>query len=127
VYLLDIFPTVCSLVGAQTPASVEGMSLAPFFKDQSARGREFLYLAYADTIRGVTDGSRKLIEYACGATQLFDLAADPLEMNNLAEHINSSADLAALRKTLLKLAAEWDDERHSTGKAFWARRGDLKR
>ncbi len=127
VYLLDIFPTICDMTGVGIPASVEGMSLAPCFGDEAFRGRECLYLAYANSIRGVTDCRHKLVEYACGSTQLFDLAADPLEMNNLAENSGFAAVLAGLRKTLVKLSAEWDDERHPTGREFWARRSDLKR
>jgi len=124
VYLLDIFPTLCDLTGIEAPASAEGISIAPGMSQPGAALRDLLYLAYGDSIRGMTDGKRKLIEYACGATQLFDLAADPLEMRDLASE--SDAELAELRGKLVRLAQEWDDEKHPTGRAFWAKRGELK-
>jgi hypothetical protein len=30
-----------------------------------------------------------------------------------------------MRRVLLRLAREWDDEGHPTGKEFWAKRRDL--
>jgi hypothetical protein len=88
--------------------------------------RSSLYLAYADSVRGVTDGRHKLIEYACGATQLFDLVDDPLEMRNLANREASRPVLAGMRQDLVDHARDWDDERHPTGKAFWQARSELK-
>jgi arylsulfatase A-like enzyme len=125
VYLLDVFPTLCDLTGTPAPASVEGLSLAPCLADPAAAGRDRLYLAYADSIRGVSDGRHKLIEYACGATQLFDLARDPAEMRNLAE--TDTARVTALRRELLGLAGEWGDAEHPTGAAFWKKRADLRK
>ena len=127
VYLLDIFPTLCDLANIAVPGSVEGKSLIPCLGDAVAPMRPALYLAYADSIRGVTDGRHKLIEYAVGATQLFDLADDPAEMHNLADQDGSGAILAQMRQRLVRLAKEWDDEIHPLGKAFWTRRRDLGR
>lgn len=126
VYLLDIFPTLCDLTATPIPASVEGQSLFPCFGDPAAEVRQALYLAYANSIRGVSDGSHKLIEYACGATQLFDLSRDPAELHNLAEQESSGADLSRLRQRLVSFADEWDDQRHPTGREFWSNRPDLK-
>lgn len=122
VYLLDIFPTLCDLVDAPIPDSVEGISLAPFLSETETALRSALYLAYGNSIRGVTDGRHKLIEYACGATQLFDLLADPLEMNDLS---GTSPLLPELRRTLCRLADEWHDAKHPLGKTFWETRPDL--
>jgi arylsulfatase A-like enzyme len=127
VYLLDIFPTLCDLTNIEIPGSVEGRSLVPCLGDAAAPLRPALYLAYSDSIRGVTDGRHKLIEYAVGATQLFDLADDPAEMHNLADQDGSGAILAQMRQRLVRLAKEWDDEIHPLGKAFWTRRRDLGR
>jgi arylsulfatase A-like enzyme len=124
-YLLDLFPTLCDLADLAVPESVEGRSLVPCLERPGAGGRPALYLAYANTIRGVTDGRHKLIEYACGETQLFDLEKDPREMTSLARDTAAGPTLAGLRRQLSDLAREWDDARHPTGRAFWAKRPDL--
>jgi arylsulfatase A-like enzyme len=124
-YLLDIYPTLCELTGMDTPASVEGESLKQCIEDPAATHRKDLYLAYEKSIRGVTDGKHKLIEYACGETQLFDLANDPLEMHSLANEAGLQDTLTGLRGRLLELSTDWDDRAHPTGEAFWGQRKDL--
>ena len=57
----------------------------------------------------LTDRRHKLIEYACGATQLFDLVDDPFEMRNLADRGESKAALSDLRQRLVQTAREWAD------------------
>ncbi len=126
VYLLDIFPTLCDLTSTCIPGSVEGKSLVPCLNDRNADVHTSLYLAYADSIRGVTDGHHKLIEYACGNTQLFDLSNDPLEMADISNDNASSVVLAQMHQNLLDLSEKWDDESHSTGMEFWAQRATLK-
>ena len=125
VYLLDIFPTLCDLTDIDIPESVEGRSLAPCFDSPDTAMRRTLYLAYADGIRGITDGRHKLVDYASGPTQLFDLADDPHEMRNLADGDAAASTLTQMRRELVALAAEWDDEEHPTGRDFWASRPDL--
>jgi arylsulfatase A-like enzyme len=123
-YLSDIFPTLCGLADIDVPGSVEGQDLAPCFGGKDIH--DILYLVYCDTIRGVTDGTHKLIEYAGGESQLFDLKADPKEMHNLLDDDPSHPRAAELRQELVRLAAEWDDESHPHGKKFWSARAALK-
>jgi arylsulfatase A-like enzyme len=125
VYLHDIFPTLCALAGLETPASVEGRSLLPNLHIPALTARDQLYLAYASHIRGVSDGKYKLIEYAGGACQLFNLVSDPWEMHNLATDPANRDLLAALRRSLRRLAVDWEDEKHPTGQVFWRARRDL--
>ena len=54
-YLFDIFPTLCDLVGAEIPGSVEGKSLTPALQDASERIREYLHFAYEGFQRGIDD------------------------------------------------------------------------
>lgn len=125
VYLLDLFPTLCELAGVPQPPSVEGRSLAPCFADPAARPRDALYLAYEASIRGVRTERHKLIEYACGSTQLFDLRDDPHEMRNLAAAPEAAGLLAQLRRRLRELRDTWDDAAHPAGEKFWTARTDL--
>ncbi|MFP4356719.1 MAG: sulfatase-like hydrolase/transferase, partial [Phycisphaerae bacterium] len=75
-YLIDLFPTLCELLGSETPASVEGLSLAEHLADPAAAPREHLLLAYCDKHRAAREDRWKLIEYVVDGrrhTQLFDL------------------------------------------------------
>jgi len=113
VYLLDIFPTLCSLTDTPVPASVEGKNLL-------GDSRDALYLAYNDKHRGVRTRQHKLIEYVVNGshqmTQVFDMVADPLETRNLADDM---ALVENLRRELFHLRDEWDDLQSSWGQTFW--------
>ncbi len=124
-YLLDIFPTLCDLTKTSKPTSIEGQSLVPCFETEKTMTRESLYLAYGNSIRGVTDSEYKLIEYACGSSQLFHLAQDPLEKNDLSKDSSSEALLKQMRTKLVQLANNWEDAKHPMGDDFWKRRSDL--
>lgn len=122
--LLDIFPTLCDLCGIEIPDSVEGKSLLPCVQGEPSP-RESLYLAYCDTLRGVRQGDFKLIEYASGITQLFNIATDPLEKENLSEKAEHAARMSDLRNCLRYLRDMWDDCSHPQGAYFWEQRRDL--
>jgi arylsulfatase A-like enzyme len=126
VYLLDIFPTLCDLTGTRIPQSVEGKSLVPCFSNPEVDVRTSLYLAYANSIRGLRLGDHKLIEYANGQTQLFNLSKDPLEKENIANKHTSSELLTYMRQNLVSLSQEWDDLSHPKGQDFWKQRSDLE-
>ncbi len=92
VYLLDIFPTVCELVGTDVPAVVDGKSLVPVITGLTSYTRDTLFLAYRDVQRAVRDERWKLIVYPkINKRQLFDLKDDPYEMHDLsADHAQSA-------------------------------------
>jgi arylsulfatase A-like enzyme len=83
-YLLDIYPTVCGLVGAKVPEGLDGVSLAPVIRGKENRVRDSLFTAYRDVQRAVRDDRWKLIRYPhINRTQLFDLRDDPHETKDL--------------------------------------------
>ena len=123
VYLLDIYPTLCDLLGIEIPSSVNGRSLAPIMQGTDDQVRDVLYLAYTQFQRGVCDRRYKLIEYHVNGehtTQLFDLEADPWEMNNLAGDSSQAETEVRLRTELLRLRDEWGDQASHWGQEFWA-------
>jgi arylsulfatase A-like enzyme len=98
---MDLFPTFCDFAGAKIPAGVEGRSLAPIIRGQAAKVRDVLYTGYRDGQRAVRDDRWKLIRYPLvDRTQLFDLAADPRELNNLAGQPAHAAQVAAMTALL---------------------------
>lgn len=85
VYLLDIYPTVCDLVGAEPPKGIDGASFKPVLQGKNKAARENLLLAYRDAQRAWRDDRWKLIRYPqVDVTQLFDLKNDPHETKDLA-------------------------------------------
>lgn len=115
-YLIDVFPTVCDMVGADIPSSVDGVSLVPAIKEDKPV-RDYLYYSYMDNQRAVSDGEWKLCEYnvkGVRTTQLFNLKNDPWEMNNLAGEKKYGKIIKKLRKQMSLEQVETKDN-----SAFW--------
>jgi arylsulfatase A-like enzyme len=111
VYNCDMFPTLCELTQTPIPHSVQGRSMVPAL--HGAKTREKLFLAYLDLQRGVRTEKWKLIEYFIdrrhSTTQLFDIANDPWETQNLAADPACAKTLQSLQADLVTLGKEWDD------------------
>ncbi len=123
-YLLDIYPTLCDMIGVSSPSSVEGKSMVPSIKNKDIKTRENLYFAYTDMLRSVKNERYKLIEYRTDEltkTQLFDLVNDPNELCDLFGDEKHSSTVAELRELLIKYKDDWDDTKHRMGKTFWDR------
>ena len=123
VYLHDLFPTLCELIGIDVPESVDGISFKKAFDHPALRHRETLYFAYRELHRAVKDDRYKLIEYVVGGrhvmTQLFDLYEDPWETRNLAGDPAYAGILVRLRGELVRHSHEWGDRRSKWGQVFW--------
>jgi len=123
VYLLDIFPTLCDLLGIEIPDTVEGKSLIPALKNPSEPIRQYLHFAYEGLHRGVRDQRYKLIEYVVGGvhvkTQLFDLEDDPRETTNLADDPRYAETLVRLRRELRRGWLEDYGDTQEQGQSFW--------
>lgn len=111
VYLSDLVPTVCELLGVEPPAEIDGRSLAPILRGEATGVRDVLGLAYKDVQRALTDGRWKLIRYPLvDVTQLFDLERDPHETRDLAADPEQAARVAALLERLRAWQREVGDE-----------------
>ncbi|HUY93087.1 MAG TPA: sulfatase-like hydrolase/transferase [Pirellulales bacterium] len=106
-YLRDLYPTICELAGVAVPESVEARSLLPAIKGEAQEIHPFTVAYFRDVQRMIRTDRWKLICYPkIGRTQLFDLAADPLELDDLAAERRYQATVSELRS---KLAA-WQQE-----------------
>ncbi len=80
----DFLPTILDRLELDSPESVEGLSYAPVLRGERRSMREHIFTNYRDRIFTARDQRFKLIHYTVPKrTQLFDLAEDPLEMNDL--------------------------------------------
>ena len=103
-YLLDIFPTLCSLVGVEAPGEIDGLDLSPVWRGEAESLRTSIFTSFRDLMKAVRDDRWKLIRYPkIDHTQLFDLDADPHETENLADE-PSQADRVAGMTALMR---EW--------------------
>ncbi|MPZ52329.1 MAG: sulfatase-like hydrolase/transferase [Acidimicrobiia bacterium] len=101
----DLFPTLCELADIAIPDNVDGQSMVPSFAND--RGRHSLYAFYKDVQRMVKDDRWKYIAYSVpndiARSQLFDLVADPWEMNDLSEDVKHAERVTSM----VRLLAEW--------------------
>lgn len=122
IYLIDIFPTLCDLIGIQHPTTIEGQSLIPHLERPAEKIREYLHFAYEGLQRGIRDQRYKLIEYVVNdrhaQTQLFDLLNDPRETVNLINEGKCAEVLKRLRNELKRWQTEYGDIQEQ-GQAFW--------
>ncbi len=105
VYLNEVYPTLCDMLGLQTPESVQATSIKANILDPEKKAHDLLFFAFRDLQRAVSDGRYKLIEYSVKGnrtTQLFDLSIDPWERDNLADNVNYNGIKERLRASLLK-------------------------
>ena len=110
VYLLDIYPTVCDLVGAPAPAGLDGISFKPVMTGQAGAARRELFLAYRDVQRAIRDERWKLIRYPqVNITQLFDLENDPDETRNLASDAGQASRVGQMLGRLKALQSKFGD------------------
>jgi arylsulfatase A-like enzyme len=110
VYLMDVFPTLCELISAPIPARVEGLSFAPVIRGEKPRVREFLFNAYRNCQRSISDDQWKLIRYPLiDKTQLFNLAQDAHEETDLADRPENVVRIKELMSKLAELQKQYDD------------------
>jgi arylsulfatase A-like enzyme len=112
VYLRELYPTTCDLVGATIPATVTARSFAPVLKEETEAHHDDIFGYFTDTQRMVRDDEGwKLIRYPqIDHRQLFDLSQDPLELTNLAESTEPGH-----RKRFEELKEKLETWRNETG------------
>jgi arylsulfatase A-like enzyme len=95
---LDIFPTVMALAGVKPPDGLDGVNLTPYLKGESAGSPHESLLFLTGDKGAVVQGRWKLVVFPRAAGQLYDLAKDLGETNDLA---------AAEAPRAQAMAAQW--------------------
>ncbi|MGE9296641.1 MAG: sulfatase-like hydrolase/transferase [Puniceicoccales bacterium] len=101
-YQHDLHPTLLELIGGQGEENCFA-SLVPDLTGEHSPVRSQIGCAFANLQRMVRDERFKLIEYEIDGkrrTELFDLQADPWEVNNLVDHPAQSSRIHAMRLQL---------------------------
>lgn len=121
VYLFDVFPSLCTMLGLPIPDSVDGMDFTEMFQNDSFRIRESLYFAYADLIRSVKDERYKYIQYRFqGETvQLFDLQRDPYEQEDLSKKEEYRQLIQDMKLSMAEFCEVWEEKSHVYGRKYW--------
>jgi choline-sulfatase len=112
VYLQDVMATTLELAGVTKPTQVEFHSLLPLLRgEQTATNYPAVYGGYLELQRAVTYDGWKLILYPkAKVVRLYHVAADPLEMKDLAGDATQSARKKDLFARLLTLQRQFDDK-----------------
>jgi len=94
---LDLVPTILDLLQLETPAGLDGRSLAATLQGKQEPESVPVYMQFTGNNgpsvarHGVILGAHKLILDAADRPELYDLASDPLEMTNRAGDPNLAA------------------------------------
>ena len=91
-HLIDVLPTLADISRCEIPQSwsdrqlrpVSGVSLKPVFDGDSLGIRTPIHLLFSDD-RGLRDGDWKAVSFRREAWELYNIAKDRTELNNLAE------------------------------------------
>lgn len=109
VSLIDIPPTVCSLLGIESPSAIQGKDLNPYFEGRSQPYPDrhifcqslgpTIYMA--NSLLGVVNDSYKYIQTT--RPELYNIIQDPQELDNL---IDSQSNRARIMKDKLQQILE---------------------
>lgn len=117
VSLIDLLPTLCDLTGVPAPDDVDGLSLRPVLEQLAPDVRDVVFAEYYGKqawrvpIRMARTARWKYVRYLGYGEELYDLAADPGELRNLAREPGAASDR-------IRLARELDAWIRRTGDQF---------
>lgn len=100
VALIDLYPTLCDLVGLPLPKHLDGVSLRPLLRDPAAATRDHPAITCMGGGEQASYAARdehwRYIRYADGGEELYDHRNDPHEWTNLAAKPEFAAEKTRL-------------------------------
>jgi arylsulfatase A-like enzyme len=93
---MDVFPTLTELAGIAPKSGISGRSIVPLLRDPSAEWDHPVVSVYGDGHYSVIHGDWHYIRYAQGGEELYNLAADPHEWENLAAVADQASRIAEM-------------------------------
>ncbi len=107
VELRDVLPTLLDVAGGDVPAGMDGRSVAPLARGDTAGWRRYIDMEHATCYSPdnywcvLTDGRIKYVwNFHNGSEQLFDLECDPHELHDVAAEPAYRETLEALRRAM---------------------------
>ncbi|MDB4537361.1 sulfatase [Akkermansiaceae bacterium] len=104
--LMDIYPTLCSLLNVPIPESVQGKDLVPVLQNPVHKVREAT-LSLNQGSHSIRSAHWAYMRYKSGEEELYDMENDPGQFTNLAkknEHAATKKEMAKLLQQRLKEA-----------------------
>ena len=112
IYLQDVMASSLEIAGLEKPDHVQFNSVLPLARGETKKSSyDAIYGAYLSVQRSVTVKDKKLLLYPnVPVVRLYDVAADPMEMKDLAGDAANKALMRKLFARLLKLQKETGDK-----------------
>lgn len=111
--LLDIYPTLSELVGANSPEHLQGLSLMPQLKDATTKRERPAITTHNHHNHGIRSENWRYIRYADGSEELYDMVQDPNEWTNLIGKPGHEEVIAAHKKWIPKTSRKPAPGSHS--------------
>ena len=112
VYLSELYPTICEMVGIPIPATVNGESFYKQLMDPGKERHQYILTSYKSYQRAIRDKRYKLILYDVNGMQkqqLFDLKSDPFETRDLSGIDSLETKIHLLKDEMEKLLVKYND------------------
>jgi arylsulfatase A-like enzyme len=98
VELLDIYPTLCELANVKVTVAIDGVSLKPQIQDPNQPRLRPAITEHNAGNQSLRGRRYRLIQYADGSEELYDMKTDANEFHNLIDHPNHKAAADELRQ-----------------------------
>ena len=98
VSLIDLYPTLLDLCGLPPIAGLDGLSMRRYLQDPEAASPRPVVTTFDEGNTSIRDDRWRLIHYADGSEELYDLKNDPNEWKNLIGDSSLEKAISSLRR-----------------------------